>query len=406
MDFAAGRILVVDDNESNRDLLSRRLSRAGHLVDTAADGGEALARVAAVRYDVILLDVMMPGIDGFEVLARLRTRHAPADLPVIMATARDQRDDVLRALEAGANDYVTKPLDYPVVQARVQTQLALKRAVDLSRTLELDLQRRNVELEQFADRFTRDLAAAARLQRSLLPAATPEMSGASFAWRYRPCDELAGDILNVFSLDATRAGMFLLDVSGHGVCAALHSVALSRLLAPVAGHTTLVRSATLADGDGIVAPADVARELNRRFQMSEHAEQYFTLFYAVLDAPRRSLRYVSAGQGGPLLLPRDGAPRDLSAPSFPIGWIPEMPLVERQLELGRGDRIVLCSDGITEARSKTGGVFGAPRAMDVLVAHCDRPLDEALDAVIAAAGAWAGAAFTDDVSAIALEITS
>jgi DNA-binding response OmpR family regulator/tRNA A-37 threonylcarbamoyl transferase component Bud32 len=121
-------LLVVDDNESNRDLLSRRLVAAGYAVATASSGPEALAALSEGRFDVVLLDVMMPEMDGLEVLRRIRDRFGVTELPVVMASALGDTRDLVEALRLGANDYVTKPLDMPVVLARVGTQLALRRA--------------------------------------------------------------------------------------------------------------------------------------------------------------------------------------------------------------------------------------------------------------------------------------
>lgn len=119
-------LLVVDDNEMNRDLLSRRLERKGFRVLTAVDGMQALDTIAASAIDLVLLDVMMPGITGLDVLRAVRETRSPLDLPVIMVTAKDESADIVEALELGANDYVTKPIDFPVVLARVQMQLRLK----------------------------------------------------------------------------------------------------------------------------------------------------------------------------------------------------------------------------------------------------------------------------------------
>ena len=119
----AARLLVVDDTEDNRDMLSRRLQRRGYEVLVAEDGEQALELLENETIDLVLLDIMMPGIDGIEVLRRIRSTHSQGQLPVIMATARAGSTDVVEALELGANDYVTKPLDFPVVLARVQTQL-------------------------------------------------------------------------------------------------------------------------------------------------------------------------------------------------------------------------------------------------------------------------------------------
>src|SRR6185437_8097164 len=124
-----GTLLVVDDDELNRDMLSRRLERKGYQVAVSEDGPTALALVAGRAFDLVLLDVMMPGISGLEVLRILRERHTATELPVIMVTARDQSEDIVLALQLGANDYVTKPLDFAVVLARIETQVLLKRSV-------------------------------------------------------------------------------------------------------------------------------------------------------------------------------------------------------------------------------------------------------------------------------------
>jgi DNA-binding NtrC family response regulator len=130
MNTEHGSLLVVDDDETNREVLTHRLERKGYTVTVAEDGSQALEMVRARRFDLVLLDIMMPGINGLDVLRTLRQAHTLTDLPIIMATARDQSADVVQALQLGANDYVTKPFDFPVVLARVQTQLSLKRAVE------------------------------------------------------------------------------------------------------------------------------------------------------------------------------------------------------------------------------------------------------------------------------------
>jgi sigma-B regulation protein RsbU (phosphoserine phosphatase) len=400
----SGRLLVVDDNEINLDLLSRRLARAGHSVRTASSGEAALALLRQEPFDLVLLDVMMPGIDGFEVLRRVRAEHHATSLPVIMATARDQREDVVQALSLGANDYVTKPLDLPVVLARVGTQLSLKAAVDRIIELERDLERRNAELQAANDRMHKDLRAAARVQQSLLPAAAPDVAGVRFGWEYRPCDELAGDILNVFRLDADHVGMYVLDVSGHGVPAALLSVTLSRLLVPVDGRASLVRRPMDGGGTEITPPAEVARELNRRFQLDAGAEQYFTLGYGVLDVRRQELRWVSAGHPGPIHVSARGEAADLTCAGFPIGWVEEVAFPEQRLSLSRGDRLYWCSDGIQEARNERRAMFGAPRVIETVRGAREADLTQSLTQLVRAALEWTGSRFDDDVSVLALEV--
>jgi class 3 adenylate cyclase/CheY-like chemotaxis protein len=148
-----GRILVVDDNEMNRDMLSRRLAGKGYSVTVAEDGHAALRLIDEQPFDAVLLDVMMPGLSGFEVLTRLRATFSRSDLPVIMATARDQSEDVVEALRLGANDYVTKPLDFAVVLARLESQLALKRQKEKIESLAGDLEKRNSFIQRTFGRY-------------------------------------------------------------------------------------------------------------------------------------------------------------------------------------------------------------------------------------------------------------
>src|SRR4051812_46076861 len=221
-------------------MLNRWLVRLGATVEAVADGYRAIDAVAANRYDLVLLDLEMPRMSGFDVLKQIRETRGPMELPVIIVTARQARKDVVEALELGANDYVTKPLDLPVVFARLQTQLAHKRAVDRIVQLEADVRRRNQELEQANLRMKRSLDLAGKMQQALLPPGPLSVAGFDFAWIYEPCDELGGDILNVFPLGAGYVGLYVLDVSGHGVPAALLSVALSHMFAPVPNRTSLV----------------------------------------------------------------------------------------------------------------------------------------------------------------------
>ena len=152
-----GRILLVDDVFDNRAVLGRRFERRGFQVIEADCGERALELVAAEAFDVVLLDVMMPDLDGREVLRRIRFHHNSAELPVIMVTAKSQSEDVVEALTLGANDYITKPVDFAVALARVQTQVSRKAAEDQARKAVEALKRANEELEQRVAERTSEL---------------------------------------------------------------------------------------------------------------------------------------------------------------------------------------------------------------------------------------------------------
>jgi sigma-B regulation protein RsbU (phosphoserine phosphatase) len=398
MDTQVGTILVVDDNEMNRDMLSRRLARKGHSVEVAEDGARALEMIEKNDFDLILLDIMMPGIDGYEVLGRLREHHAPEDLPVIMATAKSETEDIVSALKIGANDYVTKPFDFPVVLARVQTQLALKKARD--------------ELAAAHRKMKRDLEAAAKIQQTLLPVERPEIGGARCAWRYVPCDELAGDTLNIIPLGGQTVGIYVLDVSGHGVASSLLSVTLSRLMSGTPDTASVLWHFDHTSGTSRLAtPVEVANELTKRFPYQDMAHQYFTMIYLTLDIERRCATYVSAGHTALLRLRRGSEPVYHGSTGPPVALVPEIlgPLVyeQKEIPLQPGDRLYLYSDGIPEALGPDSEEFGAERLAEALQAVSDEDLDDTLDKLLERIWEWGGGTGPDDdVSIVAIEISA
>jgi class 3 adenylate cyclase len=164
-DRLRGRLLVVDDEPANRELLARRLEKRGFDVRTVADGRTALHAIEAEAFDVVLLDVMMPGISGLQVLEAIRATRGPGELPVIMTTALDGREDVVAALSRGANDYVTKPIDFPVALARIEGQLALRNAAQEIRSLAQQLELRNAFIRRIFGRYVSDEVAAELLEK-------------------------------------------------------------------------------------------------------------------------------------------------------------------------------------------------------------------------------------------------
>jgi len=412
MECEAGRLLVVDDDHANRELLFDLLTPRGYSVTLAEDGEQALKLIDAAEFDLVLLDITMPGIDGFEVLSRVRRYQLRSELPVIMVTGLDEHDLIVKALEGGANDYITKPLELSVIVARMRTHLSLKRAYDQIVALEQNLELRNEQLEQTNDELDKafrqmkgDMQSAAKVQRALLPNSMPDIPGVQFTWAVRPCTDLAGDSLNVFQLDDDHVGFYLLDVSGHGVRAALLSVTLSRILTPLPDQPSILRRREHGTGRLVpTSPAAVAEELNWRFQLDLETWQYFTLFYGLLNTKTLDLRFISCGQPGPLYIPFDGEPQNLHQPIFAIGWMPTPEYRERLLRLRPGDRLHLYSDGVGEAMNVEKALFGDDRVIKCVAENRGLPLRQSVEAVLKAAEAFSGRPFEDDVSALAVEI--
>lgn len=411
----AGSLLIVEDNPTTRTYLARWLHEQGYAVTVSADGNEALSLLAkaAGTFDLVLLDVGIPGTDGFEVLRTIRTAHTALALPVIMTTADGQSETIVRALDDGANDYVTKPYDLPVLSARVQTQLAAKRMAQQKARLERILAERNKELEQANRRLVdtnhrmkADLQAAARIQEALLPGEVATIPGVQLAWSFRPCEDLAGDTLNAFVLDHKHLGLYLLDVCGHGVSAALLSVHLSLILSPHRDASSLLLRSSGPAAGSPVPPAEVVAALNRRFANGA-TDRFFTLFYGILNHETGELRYACAGHPGPIhLSPRSaGKLAELRGSGPPVG-IMETRYEEHVLQLAPGDRLYLYSDGVTEAASPEGRMFGKPRMELVLSEQRENALDESVNALIQNVEAWTVGRATDDISVLAVERTN
>ncbi len=403
-----GSLLIVDDNADHRAELRHFLTSNGLTITEAEGGAAALALVDGRAFDLILLDVSMEGMSGMDVLKALRARHSAVDLPVIMATANDLSDDVVGALEGGANDYLTKPFDLPVVLARVRTQLSLKWAVDRIVDLEQSLAQRNAalevanaDLEDANRRMKRDLRAAAHVQEALLPHNLPLFGSATFAWKFRPCAELAGDLLNVFALDDRRVCLYVLDVVGHGVKAALLAVMVSRVLARLLSPGGQARP---PNPDRLPSPIEVVAQLNREFPWDDQTQQYFTLVYGILDLETGDLCYVSAGHPGPLHLARDSAPRIHDTPGDPVGLGTD-DYEECHLHLRQGERLYLFSDGVVDALTPDSKRFGPERLCRVLDENRSLPLLDGLERLTSALTSWCSPDLPhDDISILGVEM--
>jgi len=252
-------------------------------------------------------------------------------------------------------------------------------------------------VEQANRRMQRDLEAAAAIQRALLPARVPIRDGVAFAWHLDPCDELAGDTLNVIPLDDHHVAVYVLDVSGHGVPAALLSVTLHRWLSPNPERSVLrYRSSEPASESRIVSPDLVARQLNVQFPMDLATGQYFTLIYGVLNLPLREFRYVNAGHPPPIHVPARGAAYSLESSGFPVGVFPDSTYETELVVIAPGDRLYLFSDGLTESMNEREELFDVERLAAAVEAHRSERLEQSLESVAREAWRWRGKQAPDD----------
>lgn len=384
-----GSLLVVDDNESNRDMLSRQLVRQGYTVDTAEDGNTALERVRKGSYDLILLDIMMPGIDGIQVLEQLKCDEQLRHIPVIMISALDEMSGVVRCIEQGAEDYLPKPFDPVLLRARIGASLDKKRFRDQEQSYIKAI----VETQEM---LNKELAEAAEYVKSILP--EPMTGRIETKWSFIPSTQLGGDAFGYHWVDGRRFALYLLDVCGHGVGAALLSISVMNLL----------RSQSLPGAD-FADPVSVVKALNERFQMADQNDQYFTIWYGVYDSETHTLCHASAGHPPAVLI--TGPTREELSSHFlkstgpPTGWDLDSEYDSHCVKVERYNRFYVFSDGTYEITRADGTMMKLDEFVQML-ALPDGMKNDDLDRILSFSREAAGGnSFEDDFSIVRVNFT-
>lgn len=393
------QILIAEDENVSRLFLRKHLQKLGYDVTTTRDGLEAYEKYQTDTYPIVITDWMMPKMDGLELVKKLRSNADANYSYIIMLTAKSDKNDFIACMEAGVDDFVIKPFDPEELRARL---IAAERVLALKQRLS----QQNMELNEANIRMKHDLQAAAQIQESLLPNEPPPLKDVNVDWKFTPCEELAGDTLNVFNIDENHLGLYLLDVSGHGVTAALLAVTLSRMLSPVIDEGSIVkRRINEPPYYRIFSPAEVATRLNKRFQINPENGQYFTLVYGILNRKTREFKYVSAGQPDIIHLSTKTQSSIVSSPDLPIGFLEDVQYENQVMYLDPGDRIVIYSDGIPEAQNAQGEQYGTERMLTCLDNNIGNNLKTSLEALVDEAYAWcAPDTIKDDVSVLAMEL--
>ena len=381
-DAATGVILVVDDNELNRDLLSRRLRREGHTVVVAEDGRAALDALARQPFDLVLLDIMMPELTGYEVLEILKKDEVLRHVPVVMITAATEDDSIVRCLALGAEDHLPKPFNPAILRARVGSSLAKKRLHDAE--------------QRHARSLERELEIGREIQRGFLPDALPDVRGWELRAHFRPARQVAGDFYDAFELPEGRVALVLADVCGKGVGAALF-MALFRSLLRALAEPEFAAASSVADG--VLATVRGTNDYIARTH--GRANMFATAFFGVLDPARGTLDYVNAGHELPVVLDAGSRVRARLAPTGPaLGLMPGLSFAAATETLSPGETLFAFTDGVVDARTVGEDAYGEERLMAMLEQGGDASallarVDAALDAHTAGAPAF------DDVAMLA-----
>src|SRR4029434_4956599 len=326
-DNSHAEILVVDDDAMSRRVLAQLLSAAGYNCRVSNDGSEALETIHARPPSLLLLDFDMPGLNGAEVLTRLRSDDDPAiaQIPAIMLTAHGSDQSEVSCLQAGADDFVTKPVNASVVRARIETQLRL-------RSMRRQLERQNDELEKWRRDLERDLAAARLTQQSLIPQKPLLLPGWEIATCYRPVIQVGGDIYGWLRMKDGRVLFWIADGTGHGAAAAL----LTTLAKLLFHHGSM-------DHD---SPASLMEAVDNDFRSTFGARSFMTAMCVALDPATGQAQVVGAVHPSLLVVHHDGTTESIASVAPPLGMIKRAAFTETPIALEPGDAFLLYTDGL------------------------------------------------------------
>lgn len=375
----AARILVVDDTEANRDLLVRRLHRQGHAAEVAVDGRQALDMLGEAAFDLVLLDIMMPEVNGYEVLERMRADDALRHVPVILISALGDTDSIIKGIGLGADDYLPKPFNPHILRARVDASLARKRLRDRE--------------QMHARSLERELDIAREIQAGFLPAEMPAVPGWELAAWFQPAHRVSGDFYDAFPVhDGARVALVVADVCGKGVGAALF-MALFRSLVRALAERMLS-----ADGDGSAQTRQLIAGINDYIARTHDRDHMFaTLLFAVFDPATGDLVYVNGGHEAPVISGPGGV-RTRLAPTGPaVGMLPGLAFRAGREAIGPGETLVAFTDGVTDAVDVRGERYSEERLL-ALLGDTSGPADETLGRIRADLQADASPAPFDDIT--------
>ena len=393
-------VLIVEDSRLYRRLLSGMLAQWGYKVSEAENGLAALQILESQPVSLVISDWEMPEMDGLTLCREIRSRQIGHYIYVILLTGRENPDDLTLGFDAGADDFLSKPVEQSELRARLHAGARIL-------SLEATLAARNARLSEALRQIEQDLEVAARIQQSVLPAHQQRYRDYFSDWLFLPSAWVSGDIFNVFPLD-NHLGFYCVDVSGHGVGAAMMSLAVARQFL----HGRAVERFLFTDDDEVASPAEVVRILNGRFCSDEvEIVSYFTMIYGVIDLATGEGRLCQAGHPTPFIVTPEGEARTVGNGGAPVGLMPDLCWTDVNFSLAAGERLCLFSDGITECENLVGEQFGQMRLQASLQAGAGLTLNELLPQFARHLVHWRSGdnkeplAMADDVSLLVIERT-
>lgn len=376
----ARHVLLVDPNAPQREIIAARLRRAGYQVSESGSGHEALRLCRHSHPDFVMSAAVMPSMSGIELCRAFRAIDRPNRGYFILLSTRSEKCDISHALSAGVDDFLNTPISRAELMARLNAgERILKIEEELRASNEM-LRATLGQLRTAQDAMDRDLREARKLQQGLVRERSGRFSDVEMSLLLRPAGHIGGDLVGFFPIDDARVGIYALDVSGHGVTAALLTAQLSVHLSGSADQNVAVRAAQL--GNEPVSPAALAHFFNNMMLEEMSTDTYFTMIYAELNHRTGAMQLVQAGHPHPVIQRGDGRVERIGSGGMPIGVFERPIFDEVELMLEPGDRLLITSDGLVEAANPAGQLLG----------------EEGLDAVMRTNAFLTGHAFLESMA--------
>ncbi|MFH0965305.1 MAG: SpoIIE family protein phosphatase [Planctomycetota bacterium] len=375
---SAESVLLIEDSPSQLFAVTALLRKAGYVVQPVASAEDGARVIEEQPPRIILCDVVLPGMDGFEFCRRLRSSSDPTirDLPFVLVTSMDRPEDVVKGLEAGASDYVPKPINERVLLARMRTQLRLEE-------MRRELARRNEELRARNAEMERNLDHARLIHRSFLPSSLPCVPGFEVAVRYLPHDRIGGDHYDLVPLEGGRLLIFVGDVSGHGIAGALFTAMVKLLFDRAAARRQ--------------APAAILGDMNLGMSSTGGERFFLTALCALCDAGSNSLSFANAGHPSAWVRHCDGSMGSLDSQTVPLNISGDTSFSESELPFSPGECALFYTDGVIESRGAEGQLYGEERLRRLFEGmKRDASADAVADAVVADVVRFVGGPERDD----------
>lgn len=347
------KILIVDDEPFNIDFLEQELEELNYATFAASNGLEALNQVSKESPDLILLDIMMPVMDGFEVLKRLKDNPGTRDIPVIIISANNDLKGVVKGIELGAEDYLPKPFEPTLLHARISACLVKKQLLDLQK--------------KYLKSLEREFEIAHEIQMGFLPAELPILEGWEVAAYFKAAREVAGDYYDAFLLPNGNLFCTVGDVCGKGIGAALFMTLFRSLVRATATYSFSYQTTT----QSVFSAGEILKHVvsfTNKYVTETHGDEstFSTLFVGIFDILSGNLTYINCGNEPPLLLRKDKIIIPLNSTGPVVGVFPEANFLIAETTMSCGDLLLVFTDGIPDALDEDGISFGKDQIYKLL----------------------------------------